>query len=137
MLTSSWVAHDRTTEHNHTQQTHTVSYTLAYSGTESGSNLDRGVLNPSPCEYQICIDVNSLAYETVREVQPNIHLASKGPNIPLGSKNPNIPLNVCKYSTEKTYSTRYIGTQTVCKCYSESSNLLPDDKKNFLVATGD
>ena len=96
---SSWLAHDRTTEHSNTQQTDTVSYTLAYSGTESGSNLDRGELNLSPCEYQIYTDVNSLAYETVREVQPNIPLASKDSNIPLAPKNLNIPLNVCKYST--------------------------------------
>ena len=53
--------------------TDTVSYTLAYSGTEPGSNLGRVVLNPSPCEYHIYTDVDSLAYETVREVQPNIH----------------------------------------------------------------
>ena len=54
--------------------------------------------------------------------------ASKDQNIPHGSKNPNIPLNVCKYSTEKTYSTRNTGTQTVRKCCSESSTLLPDHK---------
>ena len=81
-------------------------------------------------------DINSLAFETVREVQPNIPLASKGLSISLGSKNPNIPLNVCKYSTEKTYSTRDIGTQTVRKCYSGSSTLLPDYKKTFLSPSG-
>ena len=74
-LTSSWVAHDRATEDNHTQQTESLilslSYTLTYSGSESGSNLDRGVLNPSPGEYHIYININSLAYETVREVQSN------------------------------------------------------------------
>ena len=82
-------------------------------------------------------DINSLAYETVREVQPNTPLASKDLSISLGSKNPNILLNVCKYSTDKTYSTRDIGTQTVRKCYSESNTLLPDYKKNFHVAIGD
>ena len=50
---------------------YTTSNTLAYSGSESGSNLDRGVLNPSPCEYHIYTDINSLACETFREVQPN------------------------------------------------------------------
>ena len=35
-------------------------------------NLDREVLNPSPCEQHMDTDVNSLTYETVREVQPNI-----------------------------------------------------------------
>ena len=54
----------------------------------------------------------------------------------LGSKNPNISLNVCKYSTKKTYSTRDIGTQTVRKCYSESSTLLPDYKKTFMSPSG-
>ena len=42
-------------------------------------------------------DINSLAYETVREVQPNTPLTSKDLSISLGSKNPNIPPNVCKY----------------------------------------
>ena len=99
LLTSSWVAHDRTTEHNHTHRQgllYTLSNTLAYSGSESGCNLDRGVLNPSPREYQIYTDINSLAYETVREVQPNTPLASKDLCISLGSKNPNISLNACK-----------------------------------------
>ena len=58
-----------------------------------------------------------------------IPLAAKDLSISLGSKSPNIPLNVCKCSTEKTYSTRDIGTQTVRKCYSKSSILLPDYKK--------
>ena len=31
LLLSSWVAHDRATEHNHTQQTDKVSYTLLQS----------------------------------------------------------------------------------------------------------
>ena len=81
-------------------------------------------------------DINSHAYGTVREVQPNIPLASKDLSIYLGSKNPKISLNVCKYSTEKTYSTRDIGTQTVRKCYSESSTLLPDYKKTFMSLSG-
>ena len=51
--------------------------------------------------------------------------------IPLAAKDPNIPLNVCKCSTEKTYSTRDIGTQTIRKCYSKSSTLLPDYKKKL------
>ena len=111
-----------------TYNRHTGSYTLVYRGTESGSNLDRGAFNLSPCEYQIYTDVNSLAYETGREVQSNI---------PLASKDPNIPLHVCKYSAEKTYSTRDIGTQTVRKCYSESSTLLPaHKKKGFLSPPG-
>ena len=42
----------------------------------------------------------------------------------------------CKYSTGKTYSTRDIGTQTVCKCYLESSALLSDYKKTFLSPSG-
>ena len=125
LLTSSWVAYDRTTEHNHTRSLIHLS-TETIETTNSDSNLDRGVLNPSPCEYQIYTDVNSLAYETVREVRPNIPLASKDLSISLGSKNPNIPLNVCKYPTEKTYPTRDIGTQSVRRCYSESSTLLPD-----------
>ena len=134
LLTVSWVAPDRATEHNHTHQTETTETTTT---TDSGSNLDRRVLYPPTCEYQIYTNnVNSLAYETVREVQPNIPLASKDINIPLGSKNSNIPLNVCKYSTEKTYSTREIGTQTARKCYSESSTLLPDYKKTFLSSSG-
>ena len=66
-----------------------------------------------------------------------IPLAAKDLNIFLGSKNPNIPLNVCKCSTEKTYSTRDIGTQTVRKCYSESSTSLPDYKQIFHVAIED
>ena len=82
-------------------------------------------------------DINSHADETVREVQPSTPLASKDLSIYPGSKNPNIPLNVCKYSTEKTYSTRDIGTQTVRNYYSESSTLLPDYKKINHVAIGD
>ena len=79
-------------------------------------------------------DVDSLAYETVRKVQPNIPLASKDLSISLGSKTPNIPLNVCKCYTEKTYSTRDIGTQTIRKSYSESSTLLPDYKKKTFMS---
>ena len=66
-----------------------------------------------------------------------IPLAAKDLSISLGSKNSNIPLNVCKCSTTKTYSTRGIGTQTVRKFYLKSSTLLPDYKKNFIVAVGD
>ena len=65
-----------------------------------------------------------------------IPLAAKDLSISLGSKNPNISLNVCKCSTEKIYSTRNIGTQTVSKCYSNSSTLLPDYKKTFLSPSG-
>ena len=82
-------------------------------------------------------DINSHAYETVREVQTNIPLASKDRSISLGSKTPNISLNVGKYSTKKIYSTRDTGTQTVLKFYSYFSTLLPDYKKYFLVAIGD
>ena len=50
LLLSSRVAHDRATEDNYTkQQLHTLDTTLTYSGSESGSNLDREVLNLSPC----------------------------------------------------------------------------------------
>ena len=58
----------------HTIVSYTLSNTLAYSGSESGSNLDREVFNPSPCEEHIDTDINSLAYETVREVQPNTNV---------------------------------------------------------------
>ena len=58
-------------------------------------------------------------------------------HIPLAVKDLNIPLNVCKCSTEKIYSTRDIGTQTVRKCYSKSSPLIPDYKnKSFLSPSG-
>ena len=79
---------------------YTTSNTLAYSGSESASNLDRRLLNPPPCEYEIYTDINSLAYETVGQVQPNIPLALKDLSISISLKNPNISLNVCKYSTE-------------------------------------
>ena len=60
-----------------------------------------------------------------------IPLAARDLSISFVSKNPNIPLNVCKCSTEKTCSARDIGTQTVRKCYSKSSTLLPNyNKKN-------
>ena len=50
LLASSRVAHDRATEDNYTHQTTTtIKNTPAYSGSESGSYLDREVLNPSPC----------------------------------------------------------------------------------------
>ena len=65
-----------------------------------------------------------------------VPVATKDLSISLGSKNPNIPLNVCKCSTEKTYSTRDIGSQTVRKCYSKSSTLLPDYKKTFMSPSG-
>ena len=55
-----------------------------------------------------------------------IPLAAKDLSISLSLKHSNIPLNVCKCSTEKTYSTRDIGTQTIRKCNSKSSTLLQD-----------
>ena len=55
-----------------------------------------------------------------------IPLAAENLSISLGSKNSNIPFDVCKCSTKKTYSTWDIDTQTVRKCYSKSSTLLPD-----------
>ena len=50
LLTSSRVAHDHATD-NHYPDQHNKQHqdTLTYSGSESGSNLDKGVLNPSPC----------------------------------------------------------------------------------------
>ena len=52
LLASSRVAHDNATD-NHYPDQHNTQYTkhsrLTYSGSESGSNLDREVLNPSPC----------------------------------------------------------------------------------------
>ena len=126
-----------TTTPNRQSLLYSLFNTLICSGSESGSNLDRGVLNPSPCKYQIYTDINSLACEMVREVQPNIPLASKNLGICLSSKSLNIPLNVCTYSTEKTYSTRDVGTQTARKRYSESSTLLlPDYKKYILSPSG-
>ena len=57
LLASSRVAHDRTTEPNHTHQTgsrilyllYTVHKPLTYCGSESGSNLNKGILDPFPC----------------------------------------------------------------------------------------
>ena len=65
-FTSFWVAHDRTTEHNHKEQTRRLLYILRQRQ-HPGSDLDGAVLNPSPCEYHIYTDVNSLAYETVEK----------------------------------------------------------------------
>ena len=72
----------------------------------------------------------------------NIPLAPQNVNIPFATKNrlhlnlnysqrlhpPSFLdafLNVCKYFADKTYSTRNIDTQTVCKSYSEFKSLRP------------
>ena len=113
---------------------HTSTETTETTDSGTSSNLDRGVLNPSPCDYQIYTDVNSFAYETVQKVQPNIPLDSKGLNIPLVSKNPN---NVYKYFTEKTYSTRDIGTLKLYANVIQSSVLYYQIiKKTFLSPMG-
>ena len=55
LLASSRVAHDHATDIYYPDQhntQHTIHNTLrspTYSGSKSGSNLDRGLLNPSPC----------------------------------------------------------------------------------------
>ena len=113
--------------------------------TDSGGDLDRGLLNPSPCEYQIYTDANSLAYETVREVQPNIPLASKDLNIPLASKDLNIP-SVRRIQTSPTMSSNSLQKRLtllgilVLKLYAnviQSPVLYYQVVKNFLVAIGD
>ena len=49
LLLSSRVVHDRATEDNHTQQTESLILTSSEAWVQY-INLDRGVLNPSPCE---------------------------------------------------------------------------------------
>ena len=60
------------TIHNTPLRTLRTLHTLTYSGSESDSNLDRVVLNPSPCGLHINTDNSSHAYETVMDSYLNI-----------------------------------------------------------------
>ena len=44
--------------------------------------------------------------------------------------------SITAHALQRHCSTWDIGTQTACKCYLKSSIILPDYKKNFLVAMG-
>ena len=63
-------------------------------------------------------------------------LAAKNLSISLGLKNPNILLNICKCSTEKTPSTRDIGTQLYVNAIQSPVHCFQVIKKSFMSPSG-